>query len=63
MNTVFDICVEIMKVMSAFLGITYEQLNVWLFVILHPLVTLILWFQYRKYKRLYEENKVRGGGL
>lgn len=57
MNTVFDICVEIMKVMSAFLGITYEQLNVWLFVILHPLVTLILWFQYRKYKRLYEGSR------
>ena len=42
MNTIFYICVEIMTVSSAWLGITYEQFNVILFVFLHPAITLLL---------------------
>ncbi len=34
------------------LGITYQQLNVILFVFLHPAITIILFFKYKKYKKL-----------
>ena len=54
METVFWICVKIMQVMSNVLGITYQQLNVLLFVILHPTITLILFMKYRKYKQLWK---------
>jgi len=54
METVFWICVKIMQVMSNVLGITYQQLNVLLFVILHPTITLILFMKYRKYKLLWK---------
>ncbi len=57
METVFWICVKIMQVMSNVLGITYQQLNVLLFVILHPTITLILFVKYRKYKRLWKEQQ------
>lgn len=57
MDTIFWICVKIMQVMSNILGITYQQLNVILFVVLHPLITLYFIFQYRKYKKMYESNK------
>ncbi len=59
MDTIFWICVKIMQVMSNLLGITYQQLNVILFVIIHPTITYILFFKYKKYKRLYngEQNK------
>jgi mannose/fructose/N-acetylgalactosamine-specific phosphotransferase system component IID len=56
MDTIFWICVKIMQVMSKSLGITYEQLNVILFVILHPAITIFLFLKYRKYKRLWKEN-------
>ena len=59
MDTIFWICVKIMQVMSKMLGITYQQLNVILFVILHPAITLILYLKYRKYKRLWQEQKTR----
>ena len=59
MDTIFWICVKIMQVMSKMLGITYQQLNVILFVILHPAITLILYVKYRKYKRLWQEQKTR----
>lgn len=59
MDTIFWICVKIMQVMSKMLGITYQQLNVILFVILHPAITLILYAKYRKYKKLWQEQKTR----
>lgn len=57
MDTIFWICVHIMQVMSRMLGITYQQLNVLLFVILHPAVTIVLFLNYRKYKRLWTEHQ------
>jgi len=53
METIFWICVKIMQVMSGMLGITYQELNVLLFVVIHPIVTLAFIFLYKKYKRLY----------
>lgn len=46
-----------MQLMSNMLGISYQQLNVLLFVILHPAITLILLLKYRKYKKLWEEHQ------
>ncbi|WHF52233.1 hypothetical protein QGN23_02900 [Chryseobacterium gotjawalense] len=57
MDTVFWISVKIMQVMSNMLGITYQQLNVVLFVIVHPAITLILFLKFRKYKRLWTEQQ------
>lgn len=37
----FWICVQIIIKVSAVLGITYQQLNVILFVILYPAITLL----------------------
>ena len=44
-----------MQVMSNALGITYQQLNVILFVILHPMITIYLYYQYKTYKKRYLE--------
>jgi hypothetical protein len=51
MDTVFRICVEILKVVSSVLGISYQALNVWIFVIIHPSITLYLWYLYKKEKK------------
>ncbi len=57
MNAVFNICVKFLVVCAHLLGITYQQINVWLFVIIHPLITLvcitlfiILFIKYKKLK-------------
>lgn len=42
MDTIFDICVKIMEDVSPMLGLTYKEFNVILFVIVHPLITLML---------------------
>ncbi len=56
MDTVFWICVKLMVLVSHAIGISYQQLNVLLFVILHPAITLVLFLKYRKYKRLFTER-------
>jgi hypothetical protein len=37
-DTVFDWCVHLLFDVAGLLGISYEEINVWLFVILGPLV-------------------------
>jgi hypothetical protein len=47
-NTVFYWCVKILENYSGKLGMTYEELNVWLFVIIYPILFIIL-LTYRLY--------------
>ncbi|OUU31044.1 MAG: hypothetical protein CBB97_00565 [Candidatus Endolissoclinum sp. TMED37] len=49
MKTVFWYCVDTLNAVSSWLGVTYEELNIWIFVIVHPMVTIsllvFLWMQ------------------
>ena len=40
-DAVFDWCVILLYDIANLLGITYEEINVWLFVIILPLVLII----------------------
>lgn len=45
---IFWLCVELLKDCAAYIGITYQEINVWLFVVIHPLITLlffVLWLR------------------
>jgi hypothetical protein len=42
MDMIFDWCVELLLYGAALLGITYKEINVWVFVILWPIATLAL---------------------
>ncbi len=57
MDTIFWICVKLMVLISDLMGISYQQLNVILFVIIHPIITIVLYFLYKKYKNLYLQLK------
>jgi hypothetical protein len=57
MESIFWVCVKVMVLISHLLGISYQQLNVILFVIIHPLITVILYFLYKKYKNLSLQNQ------
>ena len=38
----FDFCVELLIDSARFLGISYEEINVWLFVVIWPLFSFVL---------------------
>ncbi|MEJ6503495.1 MAG: hypothetical protein QNL74_03270 [Rhodobacter sp.] len=42
MNWAFDLCVWILVVSARGIGMAYNELNIWVFVIIHPAITLIL---------------------
>ena len=42
MNEVFDQCVRFLQLVSKLLGMTYQELNVWIFLIFEPIVFVIL---------------------
>ncbi len=51
-DTIFSICVYILVDMADFIGISYEALNIWVFVIIQPLLIIIFFILWRK-----ERNK------
>jgi hypothetical protein len=42
MDQIFDWCVNVLIYWAGMLGITYKEINVWVFVIIWPLLTAIL---------------------
>jgi hypothetical protein len=42
MNAIFDWCVGVLVYWAGVLGITYKEINVWIFVIIWPIFTLVL---------------------
>ena len=42
MDAIFDLCVRILVFLTERTGMTYQEINIWIFVFLWPLVTLLL---------------------
>jgi len=42
MDQIFDWCVDILVYWAGIFGITYKEINVWVFVIIWPILTVIL---------------------
>ena len=41
-DLVYDFCVRLLIDTARFLGITYEEINVWVFCVIWPLLSLVL---------------------
>ena len=41
-DTIFNFCVHLLYDMANILGISYEEINVWLFVVIWPIASLVL---------------------
>lgn len=42
MDRIFDWCVNVLVYGAGILGMTYKEINVWVFVILWPVLTVLL---------------------
>jgi hypothetical protein len=42
MDAIFDCCVAVLIYFAGVFGITYKEINVWVFVIIWPILTLTL---------------------
>ena len=41
-DAVFDFCVKLLFGIADMMGITYEEINVWIFCVIWPILTLIM---------------------
>ena len=41
-DTIFNFCVRLLYEVAGILGISYEEINVWLFCVIWPLLSLVL---------------------
>ena len=62
MNELFDYCVYLLEVWAAALGMTYKEINIWIFVILEPIVFVgmvgwIWWLKIRMKRLKVYENE------
>ena len=55
MHELFDICVEILYWIADITGLTYKQANIWIFVIIHPIITMALFIIV-----LWQRKKIMG---
>ena len=59
MDQVFDWCVKVLVYWAGIFGITYKEINVWVFVIIWPILTVIMLsvivIQQRKIRQLAKE--------
>ncbi len=44
MSELFDVCVAILYWISDITSLTYKEANIWIFVIIHPLLTFFLFY-------------------
>ena len=42
MHELFDICVEVLYWIADITGLTNKEANIWIFVIIHPIITVAL---------------------
>ena len=47
-NDFFNWCVLVLEIMAEYIGISYELINILIFVILQPLLILIFFYLWRK---------------
>jgi len=54
-NNLFNRCVLVLEIMSEKTGMSYELINILIFVILQPLLILIFFYLWRRERRKYRE--------
>ena len=56
----FDICVKLLFDVADVVGITYEEINVWIFCVIWPILTLIMFGEILRLRlKINSENKNR----
>jgi len=69
MDAIFDWCVEVLVYFAGVFGITYKQINVWVFVVIWPILTLAMsalmvrqQVRIRRLEKALQEKKGAGRG-
>ena len=54
-NDLFNWCVLVLEIMAEYTGMSYELINILIFVILQPLLILFFFYLWRRERHKYRE--------
>ena len=54
-NDFFNWCVLVLEIMAEAIGMSYELINILIFVILQPILILIFYYLWRRERKKYRE--------
>ena len=54
-NDFFNLCVLVLEIMAEYTGMSYELINILIFVILQPLLILIFFYLWRRERHKFRE--------
>jgi len=53
MNALFDLCVAFLEWLAQLVGMTYKEINIWIFVVLEPVIFILLvWIIIRQRRKI-----------
>lgn len=50
-DAVFDLCVILLVRLADIIGISYEEINIWLFVVIQPTISVLLFLEILRLRR------------
>ena len=64
MNKTFTWCVDFLEALAARLHMPYEEINIWIFVIIEPIVFfIILWIINKQQIKINRLKKIKHDGI
>ena len=54
-NNFFNWCVLVLEIMAEYIGISYELINILIFVIFQPLLIIIFFYLWRRERHKFQE--------
>ena len=52
MNELFDYCVELLHWLKPYFGMSYQEINIWIFVIIEPIIFIMMCLYIIKLRRI-----------
>ena len=52
MNELFDYCVEFLHWLKPYLGMSYQEINIWIFIIIEPIIFFVMCWYIIKLRRI-----------
>ena len=57
-DAVFDFCVILLVRWAEIIGISYEEINIWLFVVIQPTISVLLFLEILRLRRKLNHGRV-----
>ena len=63
MDNLFDACVEFLRWLGTLVGLSYKEINIWIFVIIEPIIFILMLFWILKLRRKLKNKSYKNLNL